>query len=67
MTKPEEIHFHIRWSSKDQLDWERFLTAGEARSAAAGWARPGETYVIEQADETCARCAQARKLQKAAS
>jgi hypothetical protein len=67
MTKTPEVHFHIRWSSRNEVDWEPFRTFGEARSAAAGWVRAGETYVIEHADENCARCAEAQKAQKLAS
>jgi hypothetical protein len=67
MTETAAAHFHIRWSSKEKLDWEPFRTAGEARSAAAGWVRDGETYVIEQADENCPRCAEAKRAERAAS
>jgi hypothetical protein len=49
-------HWHIRWSSKTELDWEAFDTRGEAEKSAAQLVRPGETYTIVESDGTCLRC-----------
>lgn len=50
-------HYHIRWSGKVLLDWQRFCTPEEAKASARKLVRQGETYSIEeQDDETCPRC-----------
>ncbi len=49
-------HYHIRWSGKALLDWQRFSTPEEAKESARQLVRQGETYIIEQHDETCPRC-----------
>lgn len=50
-------HYHIRWSGKELLDWQRFNTPAEAKASARQLVRLGETYTIEeQDDETCPRC-----------
>ena len=49
-------HYHIRWSGKALLDWQCFSTPEEAKSSARQLVRLGETYVIEEQDETCSRC-----------
>ena len=50
-------HYHIRWSGKELLDWQRFSTPEEARTRARQLVRLGETYTIEERDdETCPRC-----------
>ena len=49
-------HYHIRWSSKEVLDWEAFDTRVEVEASAKQLVRPGETYSIEEQDETCPRC-----------
>jgi ActR/RegA family two-component response regulator len=49
-------HYHIRWSGKALLDWQRFNTPEEAKESARQLVRQGETYGIEQHDETCPRC-----------
>ena len=49
-------HYHIRWAQIPLLDWESFNTRVEAEAAAQILARPGETYTIEEYDETCPRC-----------
>jgi hypothetical protein len=49
--------YHIRWSGKELLNWERFGTPEEAQATARQLVRLGETYTIEeQHDETCPRC-----------
>ena len=48
-------HYHIRWSGKVLLDWQRFSTPEEAKASARQLVRPGETFVIEH-NETCRRC-----------
>lgn len=52
------IHFHIRWSRKERLDWEGFDTRHEAMARALELADPGEEYTIEEATETCSICGQ---------
>jgi len=50
-------HYHIRWSGKALLDWQRFSTPEEAKASARKLVRQGETYTIEeQDDERCPRC-----------
>jgi hypothetical protein len=49
-------HYHIRWSGKVLLDWQRFSTPEEAKARAGQLVRQGETYIIEEHDETCSRC-----------
>jgi hypothetical protein len=51
------LHYHIRWSGHDTLDWERFETRSAAQEGATRLARPGEGYTIEEQGETCPRCA----------
>jgi hypothetical protein len=55
-------HYHIRWSGSAQLDWERFNTPGEAEESAKQLLRHGETYVIEEYDDTCPRCRAAMNM-----
>jgi hypothetical protein len=50
------IHYHIRWSGNVPLDWQRFSTPEEAKASARQLVRQGETYTIEEYDETCPRC-----------
>jgi hypothetical protein len=49
-------HYHIRWSGKVLLDWQRLSTSEEAKASARQLVRQAETYSIEQHDETCPRC-----------
>jgi hypothetical protein len=49
-------HYHIRWSGRVLLDWQRFSTPEEAKASARQLVRQGETYIIEEHDETCPRC-----------
>jgi hypothetical protein len=49
-------HYHIRWSGKALLDWQSFSTPEEAKASARQLVRQGETYIIEEHDETCSRC-----------
>jgi hypothetical protein len=57
-----QFHYHIRWSRKAALDWESFGTQEEAEAAAGQLMCPGETYTIEEHDETCQRCRDAMKV-----
>lgn len=53
------IHFHIRWSCKDQkerIDWTRFDSEVDAQKAAEDLVLPDEEYVIKQFEESCALC-----------
>jgi hypothetical protein len=49
-------HYHIRWSGKKVLDWERFGSEPEAEARAGELGRPFETYTIEEYDQACPRC-----------
>jgi uncharacterized protein YjbJ (UPF0337 family) len=53
-------HFHIRWSD-GVLDDERFGSSKQADETAKRWARRGEAYTIEEFDESCEKCAEARR------
>lgn len=55
-------HYHIRWSGKAVLDWERFSTHEDATASAKQLARPGEGYAIEEHDGACPRCRAAKEL-----
>ncbi len=52
------LHYHIRWSGKETLDWEGFETFSMADESARQLVKPGETYAIEEHGETCPRCSQ---------
>lgn len=52
-------HFHIRWSN-GTLDAERFASGKEADEIAKRWVRRGEGYSIEEFDDSCEKCAEAR-------
>jgi hypothetical protein len=54
---PPRLHYHIRWSSKEALDWERFASRVEAEERAKELVRPGETYILEEHEYACPRCA----------
>jgi hypothetical protein len=49
-------HHHIHWSGKDSLDWESFGSRTDAETRAGQLMRPGETYTIEERDESCPLC-----------
>jgi hypothetical protein len=49
-------HYHIHWSGKPTLDWERFDTTADAEANARKLMLPGETYTIEEHGESCPRC-----------
>jgi phage FluMu protein Com len=55
-------HYHIRWSGNVPLDWECFSTPAEAEVCAKQLLRAGETYIIEEYDETCPRCRAAMEV-----
>ena len=50
------IHYHIRWSGQNRLDWERFDSDADAVVAARQLKRLGETFTIEERDESCENC-----------
>jgi hypothetical protein len=54
------VHFHIRWSGSG-LDWQVFVTAKEAESAAQDLVLPGESFTVEEFGGNCPRCAGGRK------
>jgi hypothetical protein len=51
-----QFHYHIRWSDKAILDYERFDTRAGAEAGAKQLVRPGESYTIEEHDGACPRC-----------
>jgi hypothetical protein len=57
------LHYQVRWSNST-LDWEAFPTLEEAQ--AEQLVRPGESYVIEQANGDGPRCGSLRNLAKSA-
>jgi hypothetical protein len=59
------VHYHIRWSGKATLDWERFSTREEAEASAKQLLLQGETYTIEEYDDACPRCRDAMNLTSA--
>ena len=56
-----DYHYHIRWSGKGVLDWERFSTHEDAMARAKLLAHPGESYSIEEHDGACQRCQETMK------
>lgn len=56
-----KAHYHIRWSSKPELDWERHDSYSTAEKSANQLLREGETYTIEEHDDGCQRCRAALK------
>ena len=40
--------YHIRWNTKDDLDWECHPSVKSAEAAARQLVLPGETYTIEK-------------------
>jgi hypothetical protein len=60
-------HYHIQWSRRDHLDWERFDTVQEAEQAARCLVLPGEKFTIKAACEDCPRCAMVRAKSASAS
>ena len=55
-------HYHIHWSGKPALDWERFSTRDEAEASAKELALPGETFTVEEHDESCPQCMEFTKM-----
>lgn len=53
---PGQLHYHIRWSGKRELDWESFDSRAEAEAGARELVRLGETFTIEEHGEGCPRC-----------
>ena len=50
------MHHHILWSS-GKLDWDRFATRFDAEASAKKLVQIGETYTIEEYDDTaCPAC-----------
>jgi len=52
----QTYHFHIHWSEKERLDWERFDTRAEATRRALELALPGEMFSIQEFSATCPLC-----------
>jgi len=47
------LHYHIRWSGRATLDWQRFHTREEANVEAARLVLPDESFTIEECCEDC--------------
>lgn len=62
-----QMHFHIRWSSSTQLDWQPFESREEAEEAAKEMVRWNETYAIEERNGSCERCGKFRNEKTPAS
>ena len=60
-----QLHYHIRSSGKEALDWKRFGSRSEAEASARELVRPGEAYAIEAHGQLCRRCQAAMKLKQA--
>jgi hypothetical protein len=52
----QKLHYHIRWSGKEDLDWERFATHAQADERAKELVRPNEEYTVEQQGKECPWC-----------
>ena len=65
MDQAQLHHYHINWSDRATLDWERFRTHEDAAARAKQLAHPSETYTIEEYDRTCPRCQQGMKPKSA--
>jgi hypothetical protein len=55
-------HFHIRWSDGSKLDWERFNNQDDAEVGAQELVRSGESYAIEEFDDSCTQCKSLARL-----
>jgi hypothetical protein len=53
---PYQFHYHIRWSRLTTLGYEAFNTRAAAEASAEQSVLQGETYAIEEHEETCSRC-----------
>jgi hypothetical protein len=51
---PAGPHFHIRWSHKNDLDWECFDTFRDATNRAKELAAPGEQFTVQIVLSECA-------------
>jgi hypothetical protein len=51
-----KLHYHIRWCSRERLDWEPFPTHTEAEVRAEELRMPGEQYSVEALDGSCPFC-----------
>jgi hypothetical protein len=59
---PYQFHYHIRWSRLTTLDYEAINTRAAAEASAEQSVLKGETYTLEEHDETCSRCEYVRRL-----
>ena len=60
-------HYHIRWVTSGELDWEPHATRTQAEEAGKQISLLNEQYSVERFDETCVKCAtrQGRKSRSA--
>lgn len=65
MEPQQRLHYHIRWSGKEMLDWQAFASRDEAEARARELVRPGEAYAIEAHGQLCRRCQAAMTLKQA--
>ena len=50
-------HYHIRSCEKAEWHWAGLDSRAEAEKSAILLVPPAETYIIEESDESCPRCA----------
>jgi hypothetical protein len=65
--KTAKSHYHIQWSGRSSVDWQRFETAQEAGRLADELVGPDESYTIKEfTEDACPACernrAQAKSL-----
>lgn len=52
----QPIHFHIRWSTTEILDWQAFENREAAEDCATDLLQQDETFTIEECNESCPHC-----------
>jgi hypothetical protein len=50
---PVGSHFHIKWSQKNDLDWECFDNFRDATNRAKELAAPGEQFTVQMVLTAC--------------
>jgi len=50
---PAGSHFHIKWSHKNDLDWECFNNFRDATNRAKELARPEEQFTVQMVLTAC--------------
>jgi hypothetical protein len=60
-------HFHIHWSTTDQVDWQRFDTKAEADRRAVELVKPTESFTLEEFGANCPICERMRQSSQAST